>query len=230
MCISTALSTWFGYKQGGLLELGPAGAEEFGSGAERRFHLVTSAITIVAGISYYSMAIGVGWIQLQSCRWFAWARYVDWLITTPLLLLDLILLARIDTNRTGLLVFLDVVMIVTGFLGSVTESKARWGYYAIGCVCFIGMLSELLGPVRRAAWREDPPIGKLFDQLNFWTVALWTAYPIVWILSEGLNVVGDGTEIVLYGILDVLAKCFFGFWLLYKHDEISRGILEFGDY
>jgi bacteriorhodopsin len=50
-----------------------------------------------------------------------WARYADWLFTTPLLLLDLALLADVDRPTIGALVGVDVLMIVTGFAGAVVS-------------------------------------------------------------------------------------------------------------
>ena len=35
------------------------------------------------------------------------------------------------------------------------------------------------------------------------TNSLWTAYPIVWALSEGVNKITVDTEIIAYGVLDV---------------------------
>jgi bacteriorhodopsin len=42
------------------------------------------------------MLSGQGWTAIAGCRQFFYARYVDWSITTPLLLLDLGLIAGAD--------------------------------------------------------------------------------------------------------------------------------------
>jgi len=49
----------------------------------------------VASIAYFSMASGGGWVIAPDCRQLFVARYADWLITTPLLLLDLGLVAGV---------------------------------------------------------------------------------------------------------------------------------------
>lgn len=49
-----------------------------------------------ATMSYFAMLSGQGWTAVAGCRQFFYARYVDWSVTTPLLLLDLGLIAGAD--------------------------------------------------------------------------------------------------------------------------------------
>ena len=56
---------------------------------------------------------------------FYWARYVDWFFTTPLLLLDLALLAGATKEAIVWLLGLDVMMIATGFFAGITASDVR---------------------------------------------------------------------------------------------------------
>ena len=49
-----------------------------------------------ATMAYFAMLSGQGWTAIAGCRQFFYARYVDWSITTPLLLLDLGLIAGAD--------------------------------------------------------------------------------------------------------------------------------------
>merc|ERR1712000_237002 len=74
----------------------------------RLYHVITTIITLTAALSYFAMASGqatsyhcisvkdshkhVPDTHHDVCREVYWARYVDWSITTPLLLLDLCLL------------------------------------------------------------------------------------------------------------------------------------------
>ena len=49
-----------------------------------------------ATMAYFAMLSGQGWTAVAGCRQFFYARYVDWSVTTPLLLLDLGLIAGAD--------------------------------------------------------------------------------------------------------------------------------------
>lgn len=53
-------------------------------------------VTGIASISYFSMASGGGWVIAPDCRQLFVARYLDWLITTPLLLIDLGIVAGVS--------------------------------------------------------------------------------------------------------------------------------------
>lgn len=58
----------------------------------------------------------------------------------------------------------------------------------------------------------------LFYLLTFMTIILWTAYPIVFGLTEGANKISIDAEIISYGVLDVAAKLGFTFILLILHE------------
>lgn len=49
----------------------------------------------------------------------------------------------------------------------------------------------------------------------------------IWGFADGSRTVDVNTEIILYGILDVLSKAVFGFWLLFTHDSYSRWVMFF---
>jgi bacteriorhodopsin len=53
----------------------------------------------------------------------------DWAITTPLLLLDILLLAGLSIGDTLWILFADIAMIVTGLFGALLPNRYKWGGY-----------------------------------------------------------------------------------------------------
>ena len=193
------------------------------------FYIVTIFIPVIAALSYFSMAMGFGLIELQ-VPWqeaaldIYWARYADWLFTTPLLLLDLALLAGANRNTIGTLMGLDVGMIVTGFIATViTVSQGfRVVWWGISSGFFLALLYILVSRLSAQAATQPGDVGDLFNTLRNLTILLWTAYPIVWLIgTEGLGLIPLYWETAAFMVLDVSAKVGFGYLLLR-----SRGVLE----
>jgi hypothetical protein len=65
--------------------------------------------------------------------------------------------------------------------------------------------------------------------ISLFTVALWTAYPVVWALAEGSNMISADAEVLAYAVLDILAKSVFGFWLLGLHARIPEAQVAYKD-
>ena len=64
----------------------------------------------------------------------------------------------------------------------------------------LGLLIELLGPVRAGAARVSAEVGSLFNQLAYWTLLLWSVYPIIWGLGEGSGTINLVTEVAMWVI------------------------------
>jgi bacteriorhodopsin len=105
-------------------------------------------ITIIAALSYFAMATGTGvsyhHIRVREqhshgvpatykhiVRQVYWARYIDWALTTPLLLLDLSLLANLSGANILVAVLADVIMILTGLFAAFgrEHNGSKWGWY-----------------------------------------------------------------------------------------------------
>jgi bacteriorhodopsin len=193
----------------------------------RAFHVITAVITGTAAFSYLMMATGAGLVELLDGRSFYYFRYIDWLITTPLLLLDLALLALASWRRSiGLLttlIVLDVVMILTGLLaGSRISGFGRGFWFVVSTIAMIAVLYLVYTKLFAAASSQSASVSSLFGTLAILTLVLWSFYPIVWLLgTEGFTAVGAGTEVLLFLILDFLAKIGFGYLLLTNREALS---------
>jgi bacteriorhodopsin len=192
------------------------------------FYWITAAITGFAFVSYLAMATGAGSTILDDGREFYYFRYIDWLITTPLLLLDLALLALARPGRNvGLiagLIGLDVVMILTGLAaGSSTSDLGTTVWFIISSAALAGVLYLLWTRLFAAARTRSQGVATTFNRLAVLTIVLWVLYPIVFLLgTEGFGGVDQGFEIFLFLVLDLLSKVFFGFLLLSNHQVIGE--------
>lgn len=195
------------------------------------FYIITATITLIAFIAYFVMATGNGVSSLaasgDTVREFYWARYIGWLFTTPLLLLDLALLALVRPGRsTGLIagiIGLDVGMILTG-LGAGASSNAflRVVLFLISTAAFIGVVYFLVTRLLAAARSQTAEVARVFDILAGLTIVLWTLYPVVFLLgTEGFGALGISTEVFAFMVLDLLAKVGFGFLFLTNRDAIA---------
>jgi len=206
---------------------------------KRLFHTLTTFITLFATISYFSMAVGSGTnfahlivtqvhkalphdTPIHILRQIYWARYVDWALTTPLLLLDLSFLAGLAGADIIGAIVADEVMVLTGLFAVYGKSDGeKWGYYAMACAAYIAIVWLVAVSGRRTISSKDSKTVKFFSAIGGFTLVLWTLYPVVWGLGDGARVLSVDAEIIAYAVLDVLAKPVFGFWLLVVHDRSS---------
>ncbi|GAA95136.1 uncharacterized protein L969DRAFT_95897 [Mixia osmundae IAM 14324] len=194
----------------------------------RIFHHVTFFITATAAVSYYCMASGMGNAIIKApgnhaFREVYYARYLDWLITTPLLLLDCCLLAGVPAAEIVLIILADIGMILTGLLAGVDDGRTtRWGLFTISCLFFLYVLWGLLFSARNTAFGKSDRVGKLYLGIAVYTAVLWIAYPVVWAFAEGTNSITGDTEVLAYAILDIAAKAVFGGWLLLAHENVEE--------
>lgn len=201
-----------------LMTRAPAGS--------RHFFIITAAITGVAAFFYLTMATGATSTLIEG-RIFYWGRYIDWVITTPLLLLDLALLAlaswRRNVNLIITLIVLDVFMILTGLqAGSSLTAFGKGFWFIISTVAMIVLLYLVYTRLFAEAAGRGGAVQSTFRTLALLTIVLWSLYPIVWLLgTEGFNAVGSTIEVFLFLILDFLAKIGFGFLLLTNRQALS---------
>ena len=194
---------------------------------QQLFYIATIFITTTAFASYLAMATGFGLTEVvvgDRTLDIYWARYADWLVTTPLLLFDLALLAGADRNTIATLVGVDVFMIVTGLVAALTPDPAfRIVWWGISSGALLFLLYVLVGSLTMQARERPGDVGSLFQTLRNLTVALWVLYPVVWILGteSTLELVPLYWETAAFMVLDLSAKVGFGFLLLR-----SRNILE----
>ncbi|KAI0911312.1 hypothetical protein F4824DRAFT_251921 [Ustulina deusta] len=204
---------------------------------KRLLHILTAFITTFAFFSYYAMATGSG-ISLHTTilketrhhvatelvkRQVFWARYIDWSLTTPLLLVDLSIIAGLNGASILVLIFADVVMILTGLFAALARDEAQgWGWYAFACVAYLTVIYQLAYKGRHAVSTKDNKTKAFFSAISLFTLLLWTIYPIVWGIADGARMVNVDGEIIAYAVLDIFAKPVFGFWLLLTHDSMTR--------
>ncbi|KAI4179141.1 MAG: hypothetical protein L6R41_008012 [Letrouitia leprolyta] len=205
---------------------------------KRLFHILTAFITTFATLSYYAMAVGDGIGENKILikhtqkhfpdtydtvyREVYWARYVDWSVTTPLLLLDLAFLAGLNGASILVAVVADIIMILTGLFAAFTvDESPKWGWYAMACLAYLVIIYQLALNGRATAKQKDSKTATFFAAIGGFTLVLWTIYPIIWGIADGSRNIDVNAEIIAYAVLDILAKPVFGFWLLFTHDNFS---------
>ncbi len=144
-------------------------------------------------------------------------RYVDWLLTVPLLCAELVAVLNLKKGVRGplmaKLVIAAALMISLGYPGEVASNsttRAFWG--TLSTVPFVYILYVLWGALSRAAASESAEVKVLFRNTRLLLIGTWGFYPIAYLLpllgvSPGSSLVGLQ---VGYSIADIAAKCGYG--------------------
>mgnify|MGYP000515272170 CR=1 FL=1 len=188
---------------------------------EQNFFIMTISITVIAATAYLAMAMGMGRMTFNGEEVII-ARYVDWLLTTPLIIALLGILAKANRSLIATLVGVDVYMIVAGLLGAVADGLfASLIWWALGSVAFFVLLYLLLGALSEAAKEMPDDVGGMFITLRNLTIVLWSVYPVIWLLGgHGFEVLPTVAEEGGIVALDVLTKVVFGYILLSSHETL----------
>jgi len=216
--------------------------------SRRLYHVITTLIVIIASISYFAMATGQG-VAVNTIhytdgnefvpdihhvvkRQVFWARYVDWALTTPLLLLDLGFLAGLSGAHITMAIVADLIMILTGLFAAfgIEGTPQKWGWYTIAVISYLVVIWHLAVNGRAQAHARSQQVGSFFVAIAGFTILVWTAYPIVWGIADGARRISVDSEIIAYAVLDLLAKPVFGIWLLVTHANIPETNIDLGGF
>jgi bacteriorhodopsin len=152
-------------------------------------------------------------------------RYMDWLLTVPLLLIEILLVMQLDDKtyscKSKSLGVCSALMIVSGYYGELIVSgdlTPRWHCWCLSMLFFLYIVFELLVGLAGATNSESDPVvkGKI-QVVQLMTVVSWCTYPVVYLFpmfgisaSEAVVAIQIG-----YCVSDIISKCGVGL-LIYQ--------------
>ena len=146
-------------------------------------------------------------------------RYVDWLLTVPLLLIELILVMRLSraetVSKSLKLGGAAALMILLGYPGEVSEGidSTRLIFGALSMLPFLYIVYALYTSLGEAIERQHESVRGLIRLARNLTVVSWFFYPVVYFLPFVISMNG-GTAIAVielgYTVADITAKAVFG--------------------
>ncbi len=177
-------------------------------------------IPIWSALAYMAMALGQGMVEVENQIAF-YARYLDWIVTTPLLLISLSLVAMYRVKKDIILiaglVAADIIMILTGLIADISKGNLRYLWFIIGIIGFFVSLYIIWIPLVKIADSQGETIGKIYKGLALYLTIFWIGYPTTWILGpSGLGLISQTWDTYLFVILPIFSKVGFGLLVLFK--------------
>ena len=145
-------------------------------------------------------------------------RYVGWLLTVPLLLLQLVLVMRLSKEETYYrgtkLVFAAILMVILGYLGegsvALSQLGDRWVYWTLAMIPFAYILYSLVEGLGPSILKQPKNVQSLVSNSRWLLIISWTFYPVIYLFPM-INQEASFVSIqVGYTIADVLSIGIFG--------------------
>ncbi len=175
--------------------------------------LVSGLITFIAAVHYFYMK--EYWAEVGESPTFF--RYVDWILTVPLMCVEFYLILKVAGAKTDLLwkmIGLSIIMLVTGYLGETVfaDQAALWGGLS-GLAYFVIVYEIWLGSASKLAAAAGGNVLAAHKILCWFVLVGWAIYPLGYMLgTDGwyTSILGKGSVDVVYNIADAINKIGFG--------------------
>jgi bacteriorhodopsin len=179
--------------------------------------LISGIITFIAAVHYYYMRD----YNLATNESPVFFRYVDWILTVPLMCVEFYLITKKAGAKIDLLwklIAASVVMLITGYIGEAiygTETQSWiWGLVS-GLAYFYIVYLVWFGEVAKLANNAGPAVAKANKALAWFILVGWAIYPIGYIAGTagglfGMTVLEGVSLDIVYNIGDAINKIGFG--------------------
>ncbi|MGB5760018.1 MAG: bacteriorhodopsin-like [Acidimicrobiales bacterium] len=145
-------------------------------------------------------------------------RYVDWLLTVPLLLTELVVVLKLSGAKTRSLItrlsVAAVLMIALGYPGEIADpdSASRWFWWIAGMIPFLYILYVLFVELANTLDRQSDSVRRLVNYMRYVLLVTWSVYPLAYLVPQFVDNSANAEVFrqVGYSIADVLAKPLFG--------------------
>jgi len=203
---------------------------------------ITGLVTAIAAYHYFRIfeswqsaySLTDGMITASGVGFNDAYRYVDWLLTVPLLLIELVLVMRLSAKETVsksmTLGFAAALMIILGYPGEIAEdntTRAIWG--TLSAIPFLFIVWQLFKGLGDAIEKQPESARGLIKQARLLTFAAWGFYPIVYMIPY-TSLAGGTVETAVqigYTIADLVAKV--GVGILVYLIAVRKSAIEYGE-
>ena len=171
---------------------------------------VAGLVTLVAGVHYYYMRDY--WVaEMQTPIVY---RYIDWLITVPLLMIEFYIIlkavgASVSSNSFWRLLVGTLVMLIGGYLGEAQVISSTLGF-VIGIIGWGVIIWEIFGGEASKAADANAGIKSAFNALRIIVLVGWAIYPLGYIFGYMMGSVDEGSLNIIYNLADFINKILFG--------------------
>ncbi len=164
--------------------------------------------TAIGGTGNYSQAAGEIFNEGY--------RYVDWLLTVPLLLVELIavlaLARKIQTRLLVRLIPASALMIILGYPGEMSGDNTIRGIFGLlSTLPFLYILFVLFVELSKSLDRQPVGVRKTISNLRLLLLLSWGVYPIAYLLPL-IGVGGADAWVgkqIGYSVADIVAKAIY---------------------
>jgi len=171
---------------------------------------VAGLVTGVAFIHYLYMR--EYWVEQEASP--TVYRYIDWLITVPLLMLEFyFVLAAVNKANSGIfwrLLLGTIVMLGGGYIGE-TSSMKVFGF-VVGMAGWFFILYEVFSGEagKMAAKSGNKALVTAFSAMRMIVTVGWAIYPLGYVFGHFMDAGDAGTMNIIYNAADFLNKIAFG--------------------
>lgn len=148
-------------------------------------NVLLAMIPSVAGLAYFAMIRNESKMETY--------RYMDWAVTTPLMLIAILSANRIPLHWIGAAVAADLFMVYYGYKATQAFShKEKITKFFISCLAFLPVVYLLFKC-------------KYTKYAKYLTLVVWSLYPILWYVNE-MEAWAVSSSTAAYAVMDVCAK------------------------
>ena len=177
---------------------------------------VSALVTFIAAVHYFYMRdVWVATGETPTVY-----RYIDWLLTVPLLMIEYYLILRaIGAATAGIfwrLLIGTFVMLIPGYLGEAGYIDLTVGF-VIGMLGWFYILYEVFfGEAGKAAAAKASEAVKFAYTAMRWIVTVgWAIYPLGYVLGYMTGTADQNSLNIIYNLADVVNKIAFGLLIWY---------------
>ncbi|MDT0594749.1 bacteriorhodopsin-like [Aestuariibacter sp. P117] len=187
--------------------------------------VVSALVTFIAAVHYFYMRDV--WIETGTSP--TVFRYIDWLLTVPLLMIEFYLILRaIGVATAGIfwrLLIGTLVMLIPGYLAEAGYMNITIGF-VIGMLGWFYILYEIFfGEAGKAAEQNASPAVKYAYKAMRWIVTIgWAIYPIGYVAGYMLGAASPEALNIVYNLADLVNKVAFGLLIWYAATSESQSV------
>jgi len=210
--------------------------------------VMSSMVTFIAGYHYFRIfnsftesstknAVSIGTSQGSFNEAY---RYIDWILTVPLLLVEVIavlaLAKEASKSLIARLVPASAAMIILGYPGEISNSSGTKVLFGVlSTIPFLYILYVLFVELTKSLDRQPEGVAATVSRLRLLLVGTWGVYPISYLLPILIKhpSASQAAELFVgrqvgYTIADVLAKCVFGLTIfkIARLKSAAEGLVE----